>query len=171
MSGKELFYVWDESEGRDSAREVRAWDAEEAAEEYANSFDGETTRVSVCVALAVSDEFETFDLEVDYSRDWVATLREPPLEAFGWALSQVPRWEAERPRREAERAALRAELAEFSARRELYDALCIVSQFGRGIAAALTARDALRDLLIDDEDHASAFAIYAALAKIRGGQR
>ena len=92
MGGLKRFAVWPFDGERDDASVIEAFDHESAAEEYADDFDSETTEETLCVAEVESEHVETFDLEPDYSRDWIATRRDPPLEAFGWVLSQVPRW-------------------------------------------------------------------------------
>ena len=171
MGGLKRFAVWPSDGERDDASVIEAFDHASAAEEYADNFDSEVTQETLCVAEPKSDDVETFDMEPDYSRDWIATRRDPPLEAFGWVLSQVPRWHADIPRREAEEAKFRAECAESAVRRARKNALYIVSDLGRAISLALAARGKLLALGIADEDHERVVAAHFALTDLARGQR
>lgn len=171
MSGLKRFAVWPFDGERDDASVIEAFDHESAAEEYADGFDSEATEETLCVAELESEHVETFDMEPDYSRDWIATRRDPPLEAFGWVLSQVPRWQADLPRREAEEARFRAECAEYAVRRAQRNALYTVSDLGCAISLALAARGKLLALGIADEDHERVVAAHFALTELARGQR
>lgn len=172
MSG-ERFEAWLRESGREHAYTIEASDTEDAARRFCDErgLDLDTTEVDVCVAAVESDEVETFTCTAECIREWYAREWPSPLARFGAVIREAARWELDTPRREAAEAELRTWREEMIAIRERRDALETIAAVGAGIHAALDARDALRDLGLDDEDHASAFAIYAALSKITGSYR
>jgi hypothetical protein len=165
---RQSFEVWALADEREDYLSIEARDAADAAAAFCehHDYDLDVTEVDVCVAVEGSDDVETFSVESQQSRDWCARKWPPPLVRFGAVIREAARWINDTPRREAADAEHRAWKEEYETRRELREALELVSRLGEAVRVALAARDALRDLGLDDEDHESAARVYFALAKV-----
>lgn len=164
------FEVWMLGYDREDASEIEAVDEESAAEAYADRWDSEDTEGTVCVAAFGSDDVATFDLRAEYYREWDLERWPSPLERFGDAIAEVARWIDDTPRREAEEAETQAWRERMAAMNERHHALAAFERFCTGVAAALTARDALRDLGIAEEDHERVVTAHFALADLARGR-